>query len=201
MGFAKYAKDAKGQPAKEYTGLDEAWAVLKETLEATTYDAVLGFSQGASLRIERTPRLRGTLNNLTLARDRKLSLPDSGIDHPPFKLAVLVSGFAMYDSKAEFFPANKGKSNADTLHVVGRSDVIVSVDRCLTLVDKFEDPRVEYHDGGHYVPSKGNWRSFFRNLFDSLSSESDAGQHWRDIQLSTAASGTSTPTSVGGGKL
>ena len=49
---------------------------------------------------------------------------------------------------------------------------------------------------GHYVPSKANFRHFFRATFDSLDKEDDS---WRDVQVSTLASGTSTP--IHDGKL
>lgn len=49
---------------------------------------------------------------------------------------------------------------------------------------------------GHYVPSKANFRHFFRALFDSLDRDDDS---WRDVQVPTIASGTSTP--IHDGKL
>lgn len=105
--FAKDVVDPSGRSVKQYEGMDEAWAVLKSTLEETTYDAVLGFSQGVlAVLFNSEPASRHShhcpdLHRLHLlpkgaamagALASRLASPDSGIDHPPFKLAVLVSG-------------------------------------------------------------------------------------------------------------
>lgn len=81
-----------------------------------------------------------------------------------------------------------------TLHIIGKVDVIISTERSLALVDKCNDARVEYHDGGesaapslssrpvprsaltrvahlppgHFVPSKGSFRNFFRDYIGSF---------------------------------
>lgn len=176
---------AKDQPGKEgekrYEGLEETWALLKDTLEKEKYDVVLGFSQGAALA--------GALAS-------RLTLPESGINHPPFKLAILVSGFAMSDTKVPCFLQGKGESPAETLHIIGKGDTIVSMERCQSLIDKFEDPVIEFHEGGHFVPSKANFRRYFKALFEGLdSSEGD----WREVTRpsASASSGASTPLDSG----
>ena len=103
---------AKDQPGKEgekrYEGLEETWALLKDTLEKEKYDIVLGFSQGErdEPQLLRTVLLdaldddaepvvtASTLTGAALAGAlaSRLTLPESGINHPPFKLAILVSG-------------------------------------------------------------------------------------------------------------
>lgn len=74
----------------------------------------------------------------------------------------------MQDPSESYFPPKNAKSPASTLHIIGRGDTIVSMgttclpprfdvprltyksvpERCQSLVDKFEDPHVELHDGG-----------------------------------------------------
>jgi hypothetical protein len=72
-----------------------------------------------------------------------------------------------------------------TLHVLGRTDVVVIEERSRTLLGVSQNARLEEHDGGksgcislwlpdfsaifpcdlsgHFVPSKGNWRKFLVN--------------------------------------
>jgi len=68
--------------------------------------------------------------------------------------------------------AGGAKFSTPSLHVLGRNDVIVSTARSKTLIDVFESPRVEWHDGGHFVPSKATWRQFFKDYFASYDDES-----------------------------
>jgi len=132
----------------------------------------------------------------------KLTSSNSGISHPPFKLAILVSGFAMLDPQASFFPPNGGQSPAKTLHVIGNGDVIVSNERSEGLVAKFINPRVEFHEGGHYVPSKSNFRQFFKKIFDAIDTDLSDSEAWREMPPpGNVSSGTSTPTSSGTGIL
>jgi hypothetical protein len=44
--------------------------------------------------------------------------------------------------------------------VLGKADAIVAEDRTGPFVAAFATPRVEYHEGGHTVPSQKNWRTF-----------------------------------------
>lgn len=105
-----FAKEIPGEKDKKrYEGMEETWKLLKETLEKEPFDIVLGFSQGESgfgrhryqlytqhcsplmLYVYRTIFLMiGAA--LAGALASQLSLPNSPINHPPFKLAILVSG-------------------------------------------------------------------------------------------------------------
>lgn len=83
-----------------------------------------------------------------------LARPDSFINHPPFKLGILVSGLyvlnaalrgthltsgysALFDPQSKFFPPNGQKSQANTLHIIGRNDTIVSEGACSPGIDIF----------------------------------------------------------------
>lgn len=48
---------------------------------------------------------------------------------------------------------------------------------------------------GHFVPSKANWRKYFKGLFDTIDAQPDKADAWRDVQPPSLASGTSTPIS------
>jgi len=79
-----------------------------------------------------------------------------------------------------------------TLHVIGRNDIIVIEERTKALLDVSAKKRVEEHDGGHFVPSKANWRNFFRDyLHDPLGNVPSPG-----LSSSSATnSGVNTPIS------
>lgn len=47
-------------------------------------------------------------------------------------------------------------------------------DRSESLVNVFEKPRVERHDGGHFVPSKKSWRDFFALYMRSIQQGDDS---------------------------
>ena len=95
-----------------------------------------------------------------------------------------------------------------TLHVLGRTDVIVVEERSKTLTDISSNGRIEWHDGGtyftmfllslrvqiglagHFVPSKANWRNFLKAyLKDPLGDVPSPGPS----PASQPASGTATP--------
>jgi hypothetical protein len=98
------------------------------------FDGLFGFSQGAALA--------GLLT----------AVQESG-DAPPqfhFGFAIMVGGFTSDLPKhAELF---RHKLATPSVHVIGRRDVIVSRKDSLRLADRFADPLVLEHPGGHTVP-------------------------------------------------
>jgi hypothetical protein len=98
------------------------------------FDGVFGFSQGAALA--------GLLT----------AVQESGSAPPEFHLdfAVMVGGFTSDLPKhAELF---RRKLATPSVHVIGRSDVIVPRSDSLRLAGRFADPLVLEHPGGHIVP-------------------------------------------------
>ncbi|CAE6346996.1 unnamed protein product [Rhizoctonia solani] len=104
--------------------------------------------------------------NLEQPEEYPAILADGKAPHPPFEFCVLVSGFKPVDSNLG--PLFSTPITTPNLHVLGRNDTIVIPERGRTLVDVSKDPRVEEHEGGHFVPSKANWRNFFRDYFLSF---------------------------------
>jgi len=178
-----------------YTGHMESVKAIRDLLAAQVvpFDGVLGFSQG------------GAVAGLVVALlERPLQFPEFLVDgkapHPPLRFGIYISGFKPVE--ITLAPAFKGgKLKTPSLHVIGRNDVIVEDLRSITLIDACENPRVEWHEGGHFIPSKASWRRFFQAYFASFNPES--GIVTADIISPTGSPSTSAaptrPTSPGAG--
>ncbi|KAH9485664.1 Esterase [Psilocybe cubensis] len=113
--------------------------------------------------------------------------------HPPFQFCVAVSGFRLKDPFCD--PVFEQKYTTPTLHVLGRTDVVVVEERSRSLVDVSANARVEEHDGGHFVPSKGNWRKFLVNWMMDPSAPHFAPS--TTSAMSQPGSGAATPVGTG----
>ncbi|KAG8737635.1 hypothetical protein FRC10_007977 [Ceratobasidium sp. 414] len=142
----------------EYYGVTETAEYLRNYLKDQRFNGVLGFSQGA-----------GMAAALTAMLERPESYPAIMVDgkapHPPLEFCIFISGFKPMDK--EIAPLFNVPLKTPSLHVLGRNDVIVSMERGKTLVDACENPRLEEHEGGHFVPSKASWRTFFKDYLFS----------------------------------
>ena len=108
--------------------------VVETVCAGPRFDGVFGFSQGAALA--------GLL----------IAVQESGSAPPDFRLdfAIMVGGFTSDLPKhAELF---RHTLTTPTVHVIGRSDVIVPRADSLRLAARFADPVVLEHPGGHIVP-------------------------------------------------
>lgn len=182
----------KQKPDKTgWIGIEESLEILKQMLQKDSYEAVWGFSQGAAMAAL-----------LTALLEKPESYPPFLVDgkppHPPFKYCIAVAGFRSFGPLGAivFDPPYK----TPTLHVLGRTDVIVPEERAKSLLDVSEGKRVVWHEGGHFVPSKGPWRAFFREFIKNpqggvpAPGESGASAVSTDsAPPSTNASGTATP--------
>jgi len=162
-------------------GLEDSLQMLKDVLSRDHYVGVFGFSQGAAIAA-----LLAAL--LEKPHTFPAFLVDGKPPHPPFQFCVSVSGFKVNDSLAsEIF----GQSYATpTLHVLGKTDVVVVEERSRLLLDVSVNARVEEHEGGHFVPSKANWRNFFRDYLRNPSGDVPSP---RSGAMSQSNSGTVTP--------
>ena len=116
-----------------FTGWESTrdWAV--ELLRSgPPVDGIFGFSQGAALT--------GLLAGL---RDSQPSLVQ-------FEFAIMVGGFTSTMPKhAGLF---RRKLIIPSVHVTGRADTIVPMRDSLRLADRFADPLIIEHAGGHVIP-------------------------------------------------
>ncbi|TRM68962.1 serine hydrolase FSH [Schizophyllum amplum] len=172
----------KDLSSDKYIGIEESIAVIREVLRKRRFDVSLHHSQGAAFA--------GLLAAL-LERPETYPpfLVDGKAPHPPFEFCINVAGFKARDPLFEdTFGAGY---STPTLHVIGRNDVVVVPERSQTLVDASLNGRLEMHDGGHFVPSKGPWRKFLESYIRlgpsaELASPSGGGE-------SAPGSGTATP--------
>ena len=97
-------------------------------------DGLFGFSQGAALA--------GLLT----------AVQESGSAPPGFHFdfAIMVGGFT--SDLPKHTELLRHKLTTPSVHVIGRSDVIVPRKDSLRLADRFADPLIIEHAGGHIVP-------------------------------------------------
>jgi pimeloyl-ACP methyl ester carboxylesterase len=98
------------------------------------FDGIFGFSQGAALA------------GLLTAVQESGSAPAEF----HFDFAVMVSGFT--SDLPEHAELLRHKLTTPSVHVIGRRDVIVPRNDSLRLADRFADPLIIEHPGGHIVP-------------------------------------------------
>jgi pimeloyl-ACP methyl ester carboxylesterase len=119
------------------------------------FDGVFGFSQGAGLT--------GLLVGMRAPDGRPTASTPLRFD-----FAVMVGGFvsdepghaSLYESVASF--------EVPSLHIMGRSDMVVPMEVSRRLADCFTSPRVVEHPGGHVIPGTPAVRKQVAEFFDSL---------------------------------
>ncbi|KAJ2111262.1 Ovarian cancer-associated protein 2, partial [Coemansia sp. RSA 921] len=92
-------------------------------------------------------------------------------DCPLPKFAMLFAGF--YPELPQFDALVSGskecKINVPTLHIVGKTDAIVPMERGQQLATQaFVDARLLVHEGGHFVPGNAAWRKQYQEFIDGL---------------------------------
>jgi pimeloyl-ACP methyl ester carboxylesterase len=149
-----------------YEGMELAFERIGEVLKSEgPFDGVIGFSQGGALAGMLASTLEDGRREAFEAFQPKggMRFPDSleedtgyvtDVIHPPFKFAVIYSGFGASDHalyKAFYDP----KIKTPMLHFIGSVDTVVEEKRSLRLVDAcaVKEGRVVYHPGGHFLPS------------------------------------------------
>jgi len=141
-----------------YYGLEGSLELFKEVLSKNKFDGVLGFSQGATMAAI-----------VAAILERPESYPGFVVDgqpiHPKLEFFIPVSGFLPLPTSFEsILSKTTPKLTTPSLHIIGDNDIIVTPERSQTLVDACDpaSTRIERHEGGHFVPSTGRWRIFFK---------------------------------------
>lgn len=129
FGWWHATEDATGVHYRGLTRSCEALAAYG------SFDGVLGFSQGAALAA------------LLVAGRTAL------------RFAIIIGGFAIRDPQhAAVFEA-AGAIDVPSLHVIGRSDVIVAPQASHFLASRFRTPTIVEHDGGHVIAATDTVRA------------------------------------------
>ncbi|RDX48718.1 FSH1-domain-containing protein [Lentinus brumalis] len=134
-------------------GLEDSILYLRDILRTDHYEGIFGFSQGAGM---------AAIMAALLEKPEVFPpfLVDGKPPHPPVTFCISAAGFRQESPLCDsiFLPCY----STPTLHIIGRADTLVSEDKSQRLVDISANKRVEYHDGGHFVPSKASWRNFLK---------------------------------------
>jgi fermentation-respiration switch protein FrsA (DUF1100 family) len=96
------------------------------------FDGVFGFSQGAALA--------GLLAAVAVVEAAPIS----------FRFVIMVGGFT--SAAPQHAALFLRPLHLPSLHVIGRSDVIVPARDSLLLAQRFADPVIIEHPGGHFIP-------------------------------------------------
>ena len=106
------------------------WAV--ELFGAQRFDGVFGFSQGAALT--------GLL----------AALRETGATPITFDLAIMVGGFT--STARQHASLFTHRLHVPSLHVMGRNDVVIPIRDSQLLAERFAEPVIVEHTGGHVIP-------------------------------------------------
>ncbi|KAK4057701.1 Family of serine hydrolases 3 [Microbotryomycetes sp. JL221] len=166
------------EESRHFLKLDETIMYLRTVMEQHgPFDGVWGFSQGAAC----AAILTALVENPSLHPAFAASSYNPAVTWPPqqFKFTILSSGFLPLDPRTKRMFDEPLKT--PSLHILGRGDTIVGTDRSLPLVDAFADARVEWHDGGHHIPSKASWRNFFKSYLELFAPGGAGAQGESDV--------------------
>ncbi|MFJ4656907.1 hypothetical protein ACIP5Y_37065 [Nocardia sp. NPDC088792] len=119
------------------------------------FDGVFGFSQGAAL----TGLLAAVCENSDIRM--------------PFDFAIMVGGFTSTEPRhADLF---RRPLTIPSVHVMGRADTIVPLPDSRVLADRFVDPLVLEHAGGHIIPGDRAVTGAIANFLSGISRATDRG--------------------------
>jgi len=122
-------------------GHEEEWIGVQASLDYLqtlgSFDAILGFSQGAHLAHYLAPLMKGA--------DGVMGV----------KKVIFIAGFVNPTPSNLNIVANPA---TQTLHVIGQQDELITPEMSKRLVEFYQDAEVVYHNGKHVIPSSGVFR-------------------------------------------
>ncbi|KAJ8576288.1 hypothetical protein ON010_g2924 [Phytophthora cinnamomi] len=117
-----------------YGRVDEAVDYLAEFVKREgPFDGIFGFSQG------------GMMASLLLQRQ----FADPNNSPFKFKFAIFVASCDLGDPEYK----SEQKVDVPSIHIMGETDAIVTMDRSQKLLELYNSPKVFVHPGGHYIPT------------------------------------------------
>jgi len=139
-------------------GIEKALLDVRDTLKETTFQGIFGYSQGAALAGVIAAILERPESYLPFIIDGKPI-------HPKLDFFIAACGFIPSDPLIDsIISPTKPKLTTPCLHILGKTDTIVPAARSQPFLDScdFKSLRVERHENGHKVPTKGPWPIFFK---------------------------------------
>ncbi|XP_014808473.1 PREDICTED: ovarian cancer-associated gene 2 protein [Calidris pugnax] len=136
-----------GEVAAAPAGLEESLSAVAAALaEHGPFDGLLGFSQGAALAA------------------MVCALRARGDPRFPVAFAILVAGFASRaPAHGHFY---REPIALPTLHVVGEADAVIAAPLSRELAQRFVEPVVLTHPGGHFVPAAAPQKKAYLEFLD-----------------------------------
>lgn len=64
--------------------------------------------------------------------------------------------------------ASSQRVNLPSVHIIGKTDAVVTMDRSNALLELYDAPTVYYHAGGHYVPANKEAKDVLREFVAKL---------------------------------
>ncbi|PVU95397.1 hypothetical protein BB560_001189 [Smittium megazygosporum] len=152
------------------------------------FEGIFGFSQGAAiipilltvLRYKELPKVDiNSLSGPALAFEKEFvlfmdplipaveSLDPTVLDS--FKFAICAGGFAPGKKVCLRLLANReSKLDVSSLHIMGKTDDVISNDMSMSLSSLFKNPDFIVHTGGHYIPSSREYTNLYSNFVSKL---------------------------------
>ncbi|KAH0558835.1 hypothetical protein GP486_004522 [Trichoglossum hirsutum] len=142
----------------DWVGAEASFECLAELLRTQgVFAGVIGFSQGAAIAAMLASLMEGPTRESSFARYQSsggIAFPESfrSLQHPPFKFAVVYSGFS--SPQPRYAACYEPKIETPVLHFIGSLDGVVDEAGSLRLARACMggENRVVYHPGGHFVP-------------------------------------------------
>ncbi|KAI5475893.1 dihydrofolate reductase [Pseudohyphozyma bogoriensis] len=146
----------------KYGDYETSLKFLRGVLETQgPFDGVWGFSQGACtasllMALIETPSLHPVW-----------AAP--GANWPPkqFEFGILCGGFLATDPEYRNMLL-QSRIRVPVLLAVGTADTTVATFHSDAFIDLFENKRVEYHSGNHFVPTKPSWRALYKGYIEGF---------------------------------
>ncbi|KAG2171507.1 hypothetical protein INT43_008233 [Umbelopsis isabellina] len=134
----------------KYQGFEESIEFLRDVMiKQGPFDGVFGFSQGAAM----AALLCGMLEN----RDVLPGLIPADFNHEPFRFAIICAGFL--SRATDHQPLVEKIVQSPSFHIIGELDTLVAPERMSALAEKFHQPYIFKHAGGHFVPTNAASRN------------------------------------------
>ncbi|KAJ4411258.1 Family of serine hydrolases 3 [Gnomoniopsis sp. IMI 355080] len=139
-------------------GFEEGMRSIANAIEdAGGVDGVLGFSQGGAIGALVAAALEGDRelpeNEMHRGWVKRLREANGGRS---LRFCIVYSGFVTRPG-AQLGWLYEGQIKTPSCHFFGSGDTVVEEPRCRDLAERFVDPNVMVHPGGHHVPVRKEW--------------------------------------------